>query len=102
METNELTTQKSFTPTEVAKILGMKPSSIYALISRGYLQANRVGKRRQISSHQLDQYLRNRGHRDHVIDLTKQATLLSDNLPLQGLDNPILLKHHERMEKQWL
>ena len=63
-------TGASYTPTEIAKILGMKTSSIYALISRGYLPANRVGTRRVISERQLNHYLINRGRSDQVIDLT--------------------------------
>jgi excisionase family DNA binding protein len=61
MEINELISGRSFTPSEVAEILGMKTSSVYALISRGYLQANRIGTRRIISTYQLDHYLLNRG-----------------------------------------
>jgi excisionase family DNA binding protein len=61
MEINELMSGRSFTPAEVAGILGMKTSSVYALISRGYLQANRIGTRRIISTHQLNHYLLNRG-----------------------------------------
>jgi excisionase family DNA binding protein len=63
-------TGMSYTPTDVAKILGMKTSSIYALISRGYLPANRVGTRRVITARQLNHYLINRGRSDQVIDLT--------------------------------
>ena len=63
-------TDTSYTPTDIAKILGMKTSSIYALISRGYLPANRVGTRRVITARQLNHYLINRGRSDQVIDLT--------------------------------
>ncbi len=63
-------TDTSYTPAEIAKILGMKTSSIYALISRGYLPANRVGTRRVITARQLNHYLINRGKSDQVIDLT--------------------------------
>jgi excisionase family DNA binding protein len=87
---NDFQMERSYTPTEIARFLGMKPSSIYALISRGYLQANRVGNRRFISTHQLDHYLLNRKESDQVIDMTGQITLLSDNTPLQGLDNLVL------------
>ena len=61
---------ESYTPADIAKILGMKTSSIYALISRGYLPANRVGTRRVITARQLNHYLINRGRSDQVIDLT--------------------------------
>jgi len=60
----------SYTPQDVARILGMKTSSIYALISRGYLQANRVGTHRIITESQLNHYLLNRGSAEQVIDLT--------------------------------
>ena len=63
-------TDTSYTPADVAKLLGMKTSSIYALISRGYLPANRVGTRRVITARQLNHYLINRGRSDQVIDLT--------------------------------
>ena len=63
-------TGTSYTPADIAEILGMKTSSIYALISRGYLPANRVGTRRMITARQLNQYLIKRGRSDQVIDLT--------------------------------
>lgn len=63
-------TDTSYTPADIAEILGMKTSSIYALISRGYLPANRVGTRRVITARQLNHYLINRGRSDQVIDLT--------------------------------
>ena len=101
MKTMDLQTQRSFTPSQVASYLGMKTSSIYALISRGYLQANRVGARRMITSSQLDQYLLNRGSGDQVIDLTKPRTLLSDNSILQGLENQVLHTNSEEAQSQW-
>ena len=63
MESNNLT------PAEVAEILGMKTSSIYALISRHELAANKVGRSRFITTSQLDVYMRNRGNKD-VVDST--------------------------------
>ncbi len=63
-------TDTSYTPADIAEILGMKTSSIYALISRGYLPANRVGTRRVITARQLNHYLINRGRSDQVIDLS--------------------------------
>jgi excisionase family DNA binding protein len=68
-------TDTSYTPADIAEILGMKTSSIYALISRGYLPANRVGTRRTISANQLEHYLLNRGRRD-VIDVRYQKSNL--------------------------
>lgn len=62
--------RNTFTPSQIADMLGMKTSSIYALISRKYLSANRVGRKRYISQAQLDQYLLTRGY-DVIIDYTK-------------------------------
>ena len=59
----------NLTPAEVAEILGMKTSSIYALISRHELAANKVGRSRFITPSQLDTYMRNRGNKD-VVDYT--------------------------------
>jgi excisionase family DNA binding protein len=101
MTTIDTQTQKSFTPSQVANYLGMKTSSIYALISRGYLQANRSGSRRLITSSQLDHYLMNRGRGDQLIDLTKPRTLLSDNSTLQGLENQVLRIDNEGTQRQW-
>ena len=64
--------RNTFTPSQIADMLGMKTSSIYALISRRYLLANKVGRKRYISQTQLDQYLLTRGYND-VIDYTKKG-----------------------------
>jgi len=58
-----------FTPTQAAEILGMKTSSVYALICRHELAADKVGRSRYISIAQLEAYLKNRGNKD-VIDYT--------------------------------
>jgi excisionase family DNA binding protein len=58
-----------YTPAQVADILGMKTSSIYALISRHEIASSKVGRSRFISVNQLDTYLRNRGNKD-VVDCT--------------------------------
>jgi excisionase family DNA binding protein len=59
----------NLTPAQAAEILGMKTSSIYALISRHELAAEKVGRSRYISLSQLEAYIRNRGSKD-VIDYT--------------------------------
>ena len=61
--------RNNLTHAEAAEILGMKTSSIYALISRTELAAEKVGRSRYISLSQLEAYIRNRGSR-HVIDYT--------------------------------
>ena len=93
--------QPSYTPSDVANILGMKKSSIYALISRGYLPANRVGTRRIITGSQLNHYLLNRGSTDHIIDLTLQPTLWSGVKTLQGIENQMLLIDSSNSERKW-
>lgn len=60
MERNDLT------PAQAAEILGMKTASIYALISRHELEANKVGRSRFISLSQLDAYTKKRGNKDGV------------------------------------
>jgi excisionase family DNA binding protein len=87
MTTSDNLTSQGLTPAQVATFLGMKTSSIYALISRGYLQANRVGSRRLITAMQLDHYLLNRGSHDQIIDYSKPSTLLSGSNTLQASDN---------------
>ena len=61
--------RNTLTPAQAAEILGMKTSSIYALISRHELAADKVGRSRYISHSQLETYLRNRGNRD-IVDYT--------------------------------
>jgi len=61
--------RNNLTPAQAAEILGMKTSSIYALISRHELAAEKVGRSRYISLSQLEAYIRNRGSKD-VIDYT--------------------------------
>jgi excisionase family DNA binding protein len=61
--------RNNLTPAQAAKILGIKTSSIYALISRHELGASKVGRSRYISLSQLEAYIRNRGSKD-VIDYT--------------------------------
>jgi len=48
--------RKTYTPTEVAHILGLKPATIYAELSRGQLRAYHLGRRRLITEEQLQAY----------------------------------------------
>jgi excisionase family DNA binding protein len=41
--------QVVFTPSEVAEILSLKVSSVFALLSRGELKAYHIGRRRVIT-----------------------------------------------------
>jgi excisionase family DNA binding protein len=60
MQTNEASKSPSYSPREVAQILGLETSSVYALISRGKLASNKVGSRRSISLNQLRAYCNQR------------------------------------------
>ena len=46
----------AFTPLEVAKILGVKPSTVYAWLSRKELRGNKVGRKRYITQQQLKEF----------------------------------------------
>ena len=52
--------QISFTPAEVAKLLKVKTSTVYAWISRGELQANKTGYSRAVSQAQLQTFITSR------------------------------------------
>ncbi len=52
--------QTTFTPAEVAKMLKVKTSTVYAWISRGELQANKTGYSRGISEAQLKAFITSR------------------------------------------
>jgi len=56
----------NLTPAQAAQILGMKTSSIYALISRHELSSSKVGRSRFISLSQLEAYKNSRGTRDSI------------------------------------
>lgn len=49
-----------YTPNQIASMLGLKVSTIYALISQGKLKTNKTGSRRFVTRNQLDAYLINR------------------------------------------
>ena len=46
----------AFTPGEVAQMLGVKPSTVYAWLSRKELRGNKVGRRRYITQQQLKEF----------------------------------------------
>ncbi len=49
-------TPASYTPAELARVLGVKPSTIYAWLSRGELRGNKVGARRFITQQQVKEF----------------------------------------------
>lgn len=49
--------EKRFTAKEAAVRLGVKVGTIYAMLSRGEIQAYHVGRRRVFTESQLNQYL---------------------------------------------
>jgi len=59
-------TQRTYTTTEVAEILGIKVSSVFALLSRGELKAYHVGRRRVITEQQLKTFQELRKRRIEV------------------------------------
>jgi len=57
------------TPKQVAKQLGVTESTIYSWISRGYMRANKVGRKRFISQRQIaDFYLQKKS--GEYVDMT--------------------------------
>jgi excisionase family DNA binding protein len=59
----------TYSPNEVAKILGLKVSSVFALLSRGELKAYHVGRRRVITEQQLKTFQDSR-MRNVEVDMT--------------------------------
>ena len=62
-------TQTTYTTTEVAEILGLKVSSVFALLSRGELKAYHIGRRRVITEQQLKTFQDSR-KRNVEVDMT--------------------------------
>jgi excisionase family DNA binding protein len=60
---------KTYTTREVADILGLKVSSVFALLSRGELKAYHVGRRRVITDQQLKTFQDSR-MRNVEVDMT--------------------------------
>ena len=83
--------QTSYTPTELALVLGVKPSTIYAWLSRGELRGNKVGARRFITQQQVKEFYEYRSTGEYT-DYTyapKWCLLLCSNKTLQGLEYPV-------------
>jgi hypothetical protein len=59
---------KTYTPTEVALLLGVKTSTVYAMLSRGEIQGYHQGRRRLITEEQLGRYRASK--RVEVVDRT--------------------------------
>lgn len=57
------------TPKQVATQLGVTESTIYSWISRGYMRANKVGRRRFISHKQISDFFLQRKTGEYV-DMT--------------------------------
>jgi excisionase family DNA binding protein len=53
--------QRKYSPTQVAQILGVTTSTIYANLSRGELRGFHEGRRRVITHDQLVDFLRVKG-----------------------------------------
>lgn len=53
--------EKRYTPREVAERLGVKVGTIYAMLSRGEIQAYHLGRRRVFTEAQVKQYMARRG-----------------------------------------
>ena len=49
-------TPPSFTPAQVAQMLGVKTSTVYAWLSRNEMQANKVGHYRYITQQQIKEF----------------------------------------------
>lgn len=71
MKMNESQRVTSYSPQQVADLLGYKVASIYALLSRREMEAQTVGRSRVISQEQLNNFLQRRNKIDVVIDYTK-------------------------------
>lgn len=59
-------TPMGYTSTEVATMLGVKPSTVRSWISRRELKAFKVDNRRYISSQQIQDFYHLRGKGDYV------------------------------------
>lgn len=57
------------TPKQVARQLGVTESTVYSWISRGYMRANKVGRKRFISQRQISDFFLYRNTGDYV-DMT--------------------------------
>jgi excisionase family DNA binding protein len=64
-----------YTPTQVAKICGVKPSTVYAWISRKEISAFKIGANRYISLRQIQDFYLNRGN-PHYVDRRYEPDLV--------------------------
>ena len=60
---------KTYTPSEVAAIFGLKTGTVYADLSRGRLSAHYFGRRRLVTEAQLLAYKEKR-HQVVLVDMT--------------------------------
>ena len=56
----------SFTPAQVAQMLGVKTSTVYAWLSRNEMQANKVGHNRYITQQQIKEFYLRRKTGEYV------------------------------------
>lgn len=56
----------SYTPNEIAEMLGVKPATVYAWLSRKELRATKVGHRRYISKQQLKEFYEQRRTGEYI------------------------------------
>jgi excisionase family DNA binding protein len=68
---NEAQIANSYSPKQVADLLGYKVATIYALLSRREMEAQTIGRRRVISQEQVNNFLHRRYKSDAIIDYTK-------------------------------
>ncbi len=61
--------ENTYTPGQVAELLGVKPSTVYAWLSRRELVGNKVGHKRYITQQQLKSFYEKR-NTGVVIDYT--------------------------------
>jgi len=59
-------TPPSFTPTQVAQMLGVKTATVYAWLSRNEMQANKVGHNRYITQQQIKEFFLRRKTGEYV------------------------------------
>jgi hypothetical protein len=68
---NETQIGNSYSPKQVADLLGYKVSTIYALLCRREMEAQTIDRRRVISQEQVNNFLHRRNKSDAIIDYTK-------------------------------
>ena len=68
---NDYQSFTSYSPKQVADLLGYKVATVYALLSRRELEARTSGRSRIISQEQLNDFLHRRNKSEAIIDYTK-------------------------------